>query len=179
MPYADPEMARASARRRYLANRDERIARATAWNLAHPEARAAIVYRYDRKWERENPEAADAKRAEWGRRRAEKVKADPVAREQANEANRRYLGTENGRSKNADKALRRHASKTHPGAEMIDRREVLRRAEGVCGICRELIEGAFHVDHIIPLARGGEHTYENVQPAHPRCNTRKGSKCPT
>jgi 5-methylcytosine-specific restriction endonuclease McrA len=34
---------------------------------------------------------------------------------------------------------------------------------------------AFHVDHKVPLARGGEHSYENVQPAHPFCNGSKGS----
>jgi 5-methylcytosine-specific restriction endonuclease McrA len=33
-----------------------------------------------------------------------------------------------------------------------------------------------HLDHIVPLARGGEHSYANTQPAHPTCNRRKGAK---
>lgn len=31
----------------------------------------------------------------------------------------------------------------------------------------------FHVDHVIPLIRGGRHNYENVQTAHPYCNIAK------
>jgi 5-methylcytosine-specific restriction endonuclease McrA len=49
---------------------------------------------------------------------------------------------------------------------------------GRCGICCEFIEGDFHVDHVIPLARGGQHGYVNVQPAHPRCNLVKGAHVP-
>jgi 5-methylcytosine-specific restriction endonuclease McrA len=47
---------------------------------------------------------------------------------------------------------------------------------GMCGICEGFIEGEFHVDHVIPLSKGGMHGYINVQPAHPRCNVRKGAR---
>lgn len=54
---------------------------------------------------------------------------------------------------------------------------VLELADGVCGICGEDVDPLdFHVDHIIPLARGGEHSYDNTQPACPPCNLRKGAK---
>jgi 5-methylcytosine-specific restriction endonuclease McrA len=36
----------------------------------------------------------------------------------------------------------------------------------------------FHVDHIVPICKGGEHTYANVQPAHPICNISKGGALP-
>jgi 5-methylcytosine-specific restriction endonuclease McrA len=32
-----------------------------------------------------------------------------------------------------------------------------------------------HIDHVIPLARGGEHSYANAQAAHGPCNMRKGA----
>ena len=61
--------------------------------------------------------------------------------------------------------------------EQVDRHEVYRRAGGSCGICSEPVDPAnFHVDHIIPLARGGVHSYANTQPAHPLCNHRKGAR---
>ena len=44
---------------------------------------------------------------------------------------------------------------------------------GMCGICEEFIQGKFHVDHVIPLSKGGLHCYANVQPAHPNCNRKK------
>lgn len=48
---------------------------------------------------------------------------------------------------------------------------------GMCGICKKFIDGNFHVDHVIPLSKGGMHGYVNVQPAHPECNLRKGANC--
>jgi 5-methylcytosine-specific restriction endonuclease McrA len=58
--------------------------------------------------------------------------------------------------------------------EDVDAFVVYDRDGGVCGICGDPVsrEG-FHVDHINPLALGGEHSYANVQVAHPSCNSRK------
>jgi len=165
MPYADPEMARQSARRRYLANRAARIAKATQRNRENPEQHAAACAR----WRETHPEAA---RAKWNARTAAWLERNPDGHR---EANRRYLATARGQQVNADKSARRRAAKAHEGAELIRRDEVLRRSGGVCGLCHELIEGEFHIDHIVPLARGGEHTYANVQAAHPACNLRKGA----
>ncbi len=33
-----------------------------------------------------------------------------------------------------------------------------------------------HLDHIIPLSKGGEHTASNVQPLCAECNLKKGAK---
>jgi 5-methylcytosine-specific restriction endonuclease McrA len=61
--------------------------------------------------------------------------------------------------------------------EDIDRQLVWERDEGICGICGESVDHAdFHIDHIKPLALGGEHSYANVQVAHPFCNLSKGMK---
>jgi 5-methylcytosine-specific restriction endonuclease McrA len=51
---------------------------------------------------------------------------------------------------------------------------VLERDDGVCGICGEDVDPQnYHVDHIVPLAKGGEHSYRNTQAAHPACNMKK------
>ena len=58
--------------------------------------------------------------------------------------------------------------------ERVDRLLVYARGGGLCGICGDAVSvTAFEVDHIVPLARGGEHSYANTQPAHPTCNRRK------
>lgn len=51
-----------------------------------------------------------------------------------------------------------------------------------CWVCREQINRrlrlpnymAATIEHIIPLAKGGTHTWDNVAPAHAICNFRKG-----
>lgn len=63
--------------------------------------------------------------------------------------------------------------------ERVERSVVWERDGGICGICGEAADAAdWHMDHVKPLARGGEHSYANVQVSHPRCNRQKGSRSP-
>jgi 5-methylcytosine-specific restriction endonuclease McrA len=59
-------------------------------------------------------------------------------------------------------------------AEYVHPLVVLECHDGICGICGSDVDPLnFHMDHVIPLSRGGEHNYTNVQPAHPFCNISK------
>lgn len=62
--------------------------------------------------------------------------------------------------------------------EQIDPAVVFERSRGECGICSQPIDPAseWHVDHIVPLAKGGAHSYANVQAAHGRCNRANGAR---
>jgi 5-methylcytosine-specific restriction endonuclease McrA len=71
---------------------------------------------------------------------------------------------------------KRRAQKLGQFVENIDRQTVYDMHGGMCGICEEFIVGKFHVDHVIPLSKGGLHGYVNVQPAHPKCNVEKAAK---
>lgn len=61
---------------------------------------------------------------------------------------------------------------------------VLRRRDNdPCRICGEAVDPgrkppsplAATMDHVVALARGGEHSYRNTQLAHLRCNAIKGA----
>lgn len=61
---------------------------------------------------------------------------------------------------------------------------VYRLHQGVCALCGQLVaidrarpkrEWAT-IDHVIPLAKGGRHAYDNVQLAHLGCNSSKGAR---
>lgn len=55
-----------------------------------------------------------------------------------------------------------------------------------CYVCKNRIDRrlrfphfmAATVEHIIPLSRGGTHTWDNVAPAHARCNFDKSDSLP-
>lgn len=47
-----------------------------------------------------------------------------------------------------------------------------------CAVCRVCIKKQFHVDHIVPLAKGGAHERTNIQLLCPSCNVRKSAKDP-
>lgn len=69
--------------------------------------------------------------------------------------------------------------------EVVNPERVFQRDGWRCGICRqptprELIGSRSPhrptLDHVVPLSRGGSHTYANVQCACARCNFVKGSR---
>lgn len=74
----------------------------------------------------------------------------------------------------AQTARARRRVRQNAVVERFSRQEVWDRSEGVCGICDEPADPQdWHVDHIVPLARGGSHTLANVQASHPACNQKK------
>jgi 5-methylcytosine-specific restriction endonuclease McrA len=70
--------------------------------------------------------------------------------------------------------------------EYVDTQAVWMRDQGMCQICGEGVSKwrrfphpeSPSVDHIVPLARGGEHSMANVQLTHLRCNLSKGCDTP-
>lgn len=50
--------------------------------------------------------------------------------------------------------------------------------EGLCISCRQPLTKGFHLDHIVPIARGGSNLLINFQCLCPFCNVSKKNKCP-
>ncbi len=86
------------------------------------------------------------------------------------------------------KARKRGAGSYESG---IDHESVYDKSDGTCALCGGRVADpsvwlhwdgqtwmplAPTVDHVVPLARGGSHTWSNVQLAHNRCNARKGDR---
>lgn len=81
-----------------------------------------------------------------------------------------------GRLKKRQRQKNRETRKMGQFVEDVDHLLVFVMNGGRCGICGGAIDGDFHVDHVIPLSKGGLHGYMNVQPAHPFCNLSKHNK---
>ena len=84
------------------------------------------------------------------------------------------------------KALRiaYRAKKRNARVEIVRRDQILARDKWTCGICSKKIPRTAQyphplspsLDHINPLATGGEHSYANMQASHLVCNSRKGAR---
>lgn len=78
----------------------------------------------------------------------------------------------------------RRAVVCDPDADLIDRDVVGKRDGWVCGICRCDVDSSRawpdpkspSLDHIVPLSRGGRHTYSNVRITHLTCNVKRGAR---
>lgn len=69
----------------------------------------------------------------------------------------------------------RRAQKLARVVERVDPLVLYERDGGRCGICKERVaENEIGMDHIIPLSRGGDHIYRNMELVHQRCNSAKG-----
>lgn len=99
---------------------------------------------------------------------------------------RRLEVKRNSASRRADKAYRKALSRgLIAGSEKFDPLEVLARDGWRCHICGlatpKRLRGTFHdqapeLDHVIPLALGGEHTKQNTACACRKCNAAKGAQ---
>jgi 5-methylcytosine-specific restriction endonuclease McrA len=73
--------------------------------------------------------------------------------------------------------MRRRARKAGATVGKVDFNLILERDGWICHICGGLIAREdLSFDHIIPLAKGGLHTNENLSPAHNNCNKGKGAR---
>lgn len=59
-----------------------------------------------------------------------------------------------------------------------DVKELLEQQKDRCAYCHVKLNGVYHVDHIIPLSKGGENGKHNIQICCPTCNLRKHAKDP-
>ena len=81
---------------------------------------------------------------------------------------------------------RRRANRFNNGFEYYKESEVLDLYGTICHICNIDIdlsaprlagasgwEVGLHIDHVVPLSKGGSDTLDNVRPAHGSCNVKK------
>jgi 5-methylcytosine-specific restriction endonuclease McrA len=79
------------------------------------------------------------------------------------------------------KANRRRALLREAGGEQYkpaDVERLIAAQAGLCVYCRTSLAQGFHVDHRIPVARGGTNDARNIQLLCPPCNMAKSDKLP-
>lgn len=80
-----------------------------------------------------------------------------------------------------DRAARRRARKANATVEHFTRTEIIERDQRTCHLCgrTDLADKDIHLDHVIPLSKGGEHSRANVKVACAPCNIHKGATLPS
>jgi 5-methylcytosine-specific restriction endonuclease McrA len=165
------EKAREAARLRYLAEGKQRYAsNAEARRKASKrwrEANTEKVKQARRRWREANKEKIRERLQQWYA--ANKDAANAVSREwfQAHPAQARAYG--------AERRARVRQAKIGDSKEITAIYELARSRRAIrCAYCEKDTEpGDRHVDHAVPLVRGGAHSAENLVIACARCNTSK------
>lgn len=79
-----------------------------------------------------------------------------------------------------DATSRRRARKNNSPTEMFKRSDIIDRDHSTCYLCGHPVDTHdIHLDHVIPISKGGPHTADNVRVTHSQCNLRKGASMPS
>jgi len=182
--------------------RNSQIAKSKNWRKANPlsaDARAVKVaatlkrrkndpdhHRRARElmaaWRAANPDRVDKQRVSERASKKKRYATNPELRKHISEKSKEWIKANPGKARmmSLRRKHSRRARERDAFVEVVDPATVLALAKGRCGICLKIIKDgdAWELDHIVPLAKGGAHCYDNVQPAHPECNRRKAARVP-
>lgn len=87
----------------------------------------------------------------------------------------------NGTAARSEEGRKERVANATPKGTVVGLKAILKEHGRHCNICDLPIaeNHAVQFDHVIPLARGGAHTAENLRPAHRSCNAWKGDRLPS
>lgn len=160
------------------------------WHAAHKSEQNAVCRDYywldpaknrrrTHEWEIRNTERWKARDRRYKEEHAEELRLKRMTdkareRNRLNAARRRASDPERSRETcRRQQAVRWYAAKANP----VSYDAVYERDSGICYLCeRHVDRNGCHFDHVIPLSKGGSHTYENIRPTHATCNIRKGPR---
>ena len=193
----DPEKEKARKAAMYAANKEEILNKAKLYQSTHKEEITARKLAYKSRIGKEvlKKRSAESYQRHKLKRNAE-CKAYAIENKDAiAEAKRKYreknldsIREKVAKNRAAGKFLahnkqgkaRRRARRLSAGGfhSVKDIRNLKVIQKGKCAVCRTSIVEKYHLDHIMPLALGGDNSKENLQLLCPTCNLQKGAKHP-
>lgn len=150
------------------------------WQRAHPDK----VRAYQKRWKTENADRIKKHNRDFYQNHIQEARHRRRAyteehAEEARERSRRWAKSH--RAQRIEYQRVRYARKKNaPRIERINRKIVYQRDKGICSLCQtKVIWEDASLDHIIPLSKGGSHTYDNIALTHLLCNIRKRDRAIT
>jgi 5-methylcytosine-specific restriction endonuclease McrA len=176
---ANPEKEKARRTVYRAENREEIRAKKAAYRAVNPEK----IKSQEAAYRANSREKFAVRRKEYRLRNLEKVKALEAASRARNKEKRaahnvawRADNPDKVRAINRNRHARKRMAEGHNTAEDIQR--IYTAQNGKCAYCKVKLNNKFHVDHIVPLAKGGSNWPANLQLTCGPCNSRKKDRDP-
>lgn len=173
------EHERARNRARYAANPDRERNRQHAWRQANKDRVRKMGRENKKKWRSIYPERDRENYRRW------KASNQEHRDEYMREYNRNYVSTPTGRAARDAGNHRRRVRETGNGGMFtasdlaaIRAAQTDKKGRLICWRCGKPITGNPHLDHWIPVAKGGSNSSGNLHYMHKACNLSKHAKHP-
>jgi len=168
---ANAEKVRIAAKIRLKAWRKENPEKRNAWAKANPEKIKAYQKEYDHNRYLANPSKRKASLLAWTEKNRDRLR----------EA-KRIWNIENADKVRGYSSKRRARKRNTSTIQNVLVNEVYKRDGWRCQICKKRVNQKLSypnplsssIDHIVPLSKGGAHSYGNVQLTHLKCNVAVG-----
>jgi 5-methylcytosine-specific restriction endonuclease McrA len=173
---ANREYSLNSKRLWYLANAPRLKEKQSRWYYSNPDT--VIAYRENNKeqisdknrlWKKNNRVYVIQYNLNWRKNNADHVK----------KYSREYdkMNPERKRLSEAKRRALKMGCTTHMIVSANELKKIYKRQQGKCMYCGKRLRGRlYHIDHIVPLSRGGIHSVENMQLTCPQCNISKHAR---
>lgn len=148
---ANNERIKANAKQRRETNREAALEYQKEYRVSHKEE----IRETQRRWHEEHREEARARKRSWRREHPEQWKAQHKAAKQRRRARLKGQGG------------------SYTPAQL---RECLEFFDNCCAYSGEPLQPDYHVDHVVPISKGGHNDIKNIVPANPVPNIEKSDK---
>lgn len=148
--------------------------------FARPGAKERHKVAVDARYQR-HKEDVNARAIAWRKRNPEKAR---VSNRKAVKSDNHKKATIRWRKNHPDmvrasdrtkRAKRKKAEGRHTAEDVLN---ILRQQKYRCANCAVSVKDRYHVDHVMPLVKGGSNWPDNLQILCPTCNNKKHSKDP-
>lgn len=152
-------------------NRESNIQYNREWRKANPTYHSE----YNKRWRKANPVAYKAAYTRYREENLDTVRARFADWESKNPQHTTDWARRN-REAAREQVRRRRARLREVPTFLVTARDIRRlvaRHDYSCAYCRNVLGDSYHIDHIVPVSRGGSNGIGNLAPACPTCNTSK------
>lgn len=127
---------------------------------------------YSSRYYKNNRDALIRLKKQWYLKNREKIMEGTKRRREAN--------LEYNRGMERVRAARRRGRKQRAGGRFTDKDiiEIKESQRGRCFYCGAKLREDYHIDHFMPLSKGGTNHSSNLRLACPKCNFSKGARIP-
>lgn len=161
---ANKEKVRAANVAQYEKHKHKRLAENAAWRAANKERKKSCAKAWHEANRTKNLEISKA------RYHAKKPEYQARAKEYRAANPEKFAAYNRNR-----KARLREAGGSHTGDDV---KRLYERQRGLCLLCGVSLADGYHVDHVVPIAKGGHNNPDNLQLLCAPCNISKRDKLP-